>query len=182
MTPARVRVCSRFASRAMKPGASASWRSNTLRFTTMIVSIVAAGAWPYRGAGEAAVRSAAVATASPPVRQTAVVLLDQVNALVQRIGHVASGVVPFRKVQGGVHTAGDLPQAAGRERERAPDRVRLQGAAQARHGGVRGKARGRGAKRVRDVLPQVARAPQVQRESERVLVSLPDGGIEVEPG
>src|SRR2546422_1293955 len=183
MTPARVRACSRFARRAMKLGASASWRSNTLRFTTMIVSIVAAGDWPHRRTGGPTVSSAAaVPTASLPVRRTAVVLLEQINALVQRIGHVASGVVPFRKVQGRVHTAGDLSQAARRERERAPDRVRLQGAAQARHGGVRGKARGRGPKRVRDVLAQVARAPQVQRESERVLVSLPDSGIEVESG
>src|SRR5213593_2522184 len=115
MTPARVRACSRFARRAMKLGASASWRSNTLRFTTMIVSIVAAGDWPSRRTGAPAVSSAAaVPTAS---------LLEQVNALVQRIGHVASGVVPFRKIEGRVHTAGDLPQAARCERERAADRV-----------------------------------------------------------
>src|SRR6266550_6727477 len=130
MTPARVRAWSRFASRAMKPGASASWRSNTLRLTTMIVSIVGAGDWPDRWTGGPAVRSAvAVPTASPPVRQTD--LFEQVNALVQRIGHVAGGVVPFRKIEGRVHPPGDLPQPARRERERAPHRVGLQGAAQA---------------------------------------------------
>src|SRR3989454_8078020 len=153
MTPARVRACSRLASRAMKLGASASWRSNTLRFTTMIVSIVGAGDWPDRETGGPAVRSAvAVPTASPPVRPTA--LLDQVNALVQRIGHVAGGVVPFRKIQGRVHAPGDLPQPAGRERERAPHRVGLQGAAQAGRRRVSGEAPGRGAERVRDVLSQ----------------------------
>src|SRR2546429_2159569 len=154
MTPARVRACNRFASRAMKLGASASWRSNTLRLTTMIVSIVGAGDCANRRTGGRAVSNAvADPTASPPVRQTAVALLDQVNALVQRIGHVASGVVPFRKVQRRVHPAGDLPQAARCERERAPDRIRLQGAAEASHRRVRGEARGRGTKGVRDVLP-----------------------------
>src|SRR6266540_5114175 len=136
MTPARVRACSRFASWAMKPGASASWRSNTLRFTTMIVSIVAAGDWPDRRTGGPAVRSAAAV----PIAS----LLEQINALVQRIGHVASGVVPFGKIQGRVHAAGDLPQAARRERERAAHRVRLQGAAQAGHRRVGGEPRGRG--------------------------------------
>src|SRR6266700_8109031 len=173
MTPARVRACSRFASRAMKPGASASWRSNTLRLTTMIVSIVGAADCADRWTGGPAVSHAAAdPTASPPVRQTAVALLDQVNALMQRIGHVAGGVVPFRKVQGRVHPAGDLPQAARCERERAPDRIRLEGAAEAGHRRVRGEARGRGTKGVRDVLPQIPHAPQVQREGDRVLVSL----------
>src|SRR5438876_6301369 len=125
MTPARVRACSRLASRAIKPGASAAWRSNTLRFTTMMVSILGAGAWPDRRTGEPAVRSAAIVpTASPPLRQTA--LFEQVNSLMQRIAHVAGGVVPFRKIQGRVHATRDLPQPARRERERAADRVRLQ--------------------------------------------------------
>src|SRR2546427_117415 len=44
MTPARVRACSRLASRAIKRGASAAWGSNTLRFTTMMVSILGGGA------------------------------------------------------------------------------------------------------------------------------------------
>src|SRR2546421_4739 len=51
MTPARVRACSRLASRAINLGASAAWRSNTLRFTTMMVSILGAGVWPDRRAG-----------------------------------------------------------------------------------------------------------------------------------
>src|SRR5213593_3967666 len=118
MTPARVRACSRFASRAMKLGASASWRSNTLRFTTTIVSIVGGTDWAVRRSGEQVVSNPRMMpTACPPVRPTA--LLDQVNALVQRVGHVASGVVPLRKIQGRVHAAGDLPQPARRERERA---------------------------------------------------------------
>src|SRR2546430_16178146 len=130
MTPARVRACSRFASRAMKPGASASWRSNTLRLTTMIVSIVGGTDWAVtRSGGRAVSNPSTMPTACPTVRPSA--LLDQVNALVQRIGHVAGGVVPFRKIQGRVHAPGDLPQPAGRERERAPHRVRPQGAAQA---------------------------------------------------
>src|SRR5437016_14616140 len=181
MTPARVRACSRFARRAMKLGASASWRSNTLRFTTMMVSIVGGTDWAVRrSSGRAVSNPSTMPTACPPARPTA--LLDQVNALVQRIGHVASGVVPFRKVQGRVHTAGDLPQAARCERERAPDRIRLQGAAEASHRRVRGEARGRGTKGVRDVLPQIPHVLQVQRDGDRVLVSLADGGIEVEQG
>src|SRR2546425_12550563 len=90
MTPARVRACSRLASRAIKRGALAAWRSNTLRFTTMMVSILGAGAWPDRRTGGPAVRSAAIVpTASPPLRQTA--LFEQVNSLMQRIAHVAGG-------------------------------------------------------------------------------------------
>src|SRR5438132_46047 len=111
MTPARVRACSRLASRAINLGASAAWRSNTLRFTTMMVSILGAGVWPDRRAGGPAVRSAAIVpTASPPLRQTA--LFEQVNSLMQRIAHVAGGVVPFRKIQGRVHATRDLPQRA----------------------------------------------------------------------
>src|SRR2546427_13189911 len=99
MTPARVRACSRFASRAMKLGASASWRSNTLRFTMMIVSIVTAGDWPDSRTGGPAVRRApTIPTASPTIRQTA--LLEQGNALGQRKGPGAGGLVPFGKKQG----------------------------------------------------------------------------------
>src|SRR3989442_23943 len=117
MTRARVRACSRFASRAMKPGASASWRSNTLRLTTMIVSIVGGTDWAIRRSGGQAVSNpTAMPTARPPVRPCAVALLDQVNALVQRIGHVACGVVPPRKIQGRVHPPAELPQPAGCER------------------------------------------------------------------
>src|SRR2546426_873403 len=145
MTPARVRACSRLASRAIKLGASAAWRSNTLRFTTMMVSILGAGAWPDRRTGGPAVRTATAAIAS---------LLEQINALVQRVGHVAGGVVPFRKIQGCVHATRDLPQPARRERERAADRVRRQRATQTRHGRVGRDARGRGTKHVWDVLSQ----------------------------
>src|SRR2546425_8495379 len=70
----------------------------------MIVSIVGTGDWPARRTGGPAVRTASAAAIAS--------LLEQINALVQRIGHVAGGVVPFRKIQGCVHPAGDLPQAA----------------------------------------------------------------------
>src|SRR5213082_914279 len=113
----------------MKPGASPSRRSNTLRFTTMIVSIVVAGDWADRRTGEPAVRTAPAApTAS---------LFDQVNALVQRIGGVAGGVVPFRKIQRRVHAARDLAQAPRGQPERAPHRVGREGVAEARDGGIR---------------------------------------------
>src|SRR2546421_4297170 len=171
MTPARVRTCSRLASRAIKLGASAAWRSNTLRFTTMMVSIVGAGDWPDRLTGGPAVRTATAAAIAS--------LLEQINALVQRVGHVAGGVVPFRKIQGRVHATRDLPQPARRERERAADRVRLQRATQARHGRVRRDARVRGTNHVWDVLSQVPHLFQIQREGERVLVSFADGGVKV---
>src|SRR5256885_11562257 len=102
MTPARVRACSRLASRAINLGASAAWRSNTLRFTTIRVSILGAGAWPDRRTGGPAVRSAAIVpTARPPLRQTA--LFEQVNSLMQRIAHLAGGGLPFRQKQGRAH-------------------------------------------------------------------------------
>src|SRR5205814_5605658 len=104
MTPARVRACSRLARRAMKPGASPSCRSNTLRFTTMIVSIVVAGDWADSRTGEPVARSA-------PAAAPTASLFDQVNALVQRISGVAGGLVPFRKIQRRVHAARDLAQA-----------------------------------------------------------------------
>src|SRR5437879_8151415 len=140
MTPARVRACSRLASRAIKPGASAAWRSNTLRFTTMMVSILGAGAWPDRRTGGPAVRTATAAAIAS--------LLEQINALVQRVGHVAGGVVPFRKIQGRVHATRDLPQPARRERERDAERDRLQRAKQARNSFERLDASGRGSRNV----------------------------------
>src|SRR5256886_17641492 len=119
MTPARVRACSRLARRAMKPGASPSCRSNTLRFTTMIVSIVVAADWADSRAGEPAARSAPAApTAS---------LFDQVNALVQRIGGVAGGLVPFRKKKRRVDAARDLAQAPRGQPGRAPPPVGVEG-------------------------------------------------------
>src|SRR5256885_2317819 len=136
MTPARVRACSRLASRAIKPGASAAWRSNTLRFTTMMVSILGAGAWPDRRTGGPAVRTATAAAIAS--------LLEQINALVQRVGHVAGGGVPFRKIHGRGPATPDLPQASRRQREPAADGVRSQRTAQAGHGPVSGDARGRG--------------------------------------
>src|SRR5207249_6571947 len=164
----------------MKLGASASWRSNTLRFTTTIVSIVGGTDWAVKRSGGQVVNNpSTLPTPSQTVPQTAAVLLDQVNALVQRVGHVASGVVPFRKIQGRVHATRDLPQAARRERERAADRVRLQRATQTRHGRVGGDARGPGTKHVWDVLAPVPQAFQIQREGERVLVSFADGGVKV---
>src|SRR2546422_11588782 len=114
MTPAGVRACSGLASRAIKLGASAAWRSNTLRFTTMIVSILGAGAWPDRRTGGPAVRTATAAALAS--------LLEQINALVQRVGHVAGGVVPFRKKQGRVHATPGLPEPARRQRATGPDR------------------------------------------------------------
>src|SRR3989442_3186396 len=103
MTLSRVRACSRLASRAIKPGASAAWRSNTLRFTTMMVSIVGAGDWPDRWTGGPAVRTATAAAIAS--------LLEQINALVQRGGHVAGGVVPIPKNPGRVPASPELPQA-----------------------------------------------------------------------
>src|SRR2546428_10710012 len=171
MTLSRVRACSRLASREIKRGAAAAGRSNTLRFTTMMVSMVGAGDWPDRWTGGPAVRTATAAAIAS--------LLEQINALVQRVGHVASGVVPFRKIQGRVHATRDLPQPARRERERAADRVRLQRATQTRHGRVGQDARGRGTKHVWDVLSQVPHGFQIQGEGERVLVSFADGGVKV---
>src|SRR2546430_4701254 len=70
-------------------------------------------------------------------------------------------------------------QPARRERERAPHRVGLQGAAQAGHRRVGGEAPRRGAEGGRGVLSQVTHGPQVQPEGERRLVSLTAGGVEV---
>src|SRR5437660_4784588 len=180
MTAARVRACSRFASRAMKPGASASWRSNTLRFTMMIVSIVAADWAVRRSGGRAVSKPSTTPTVCPPDRQTA--LFDQVNALVQRIGGVAGGVVPFRKIQGRVHPARDLAQAARGEPEGAPHRVGFEWLTETGDGGIGGNAGVRGSERVRHVLSQIPRAPEVERQRQRVLVSLALGGIEVVAG
>src|SRR5256885_13578710 len=117
MTPARVRACSRLASRAINLGASAAWRSNTLRFTTIRVSILGAGAWPDRRTGGPAVRSAAIVpTASPPVRQTA--LFEQGNSLMQQIAHVAGGGGSIPKKKGRVPATPGLPPAPRRERGR----------------------------------------------------------------
>src|SRR5256886_10737289 len=173
MTPTRVRACSRLASRAMKPGASASWRSNTLRFTMMIVSIVGASDWAVR-------RSGGRAVSNPSTMPTA--LLDQVNALVQRIGGVSGGGVPFRKIQGRVHPARDLAQAARGEPEGAPHRVGFEWLTETGDGGIGGNAGVRGSERVRHVLSQIPRAPEVERQRQRVLVSLALGGIEVVAG
>src|SRR5438874_6952307 len=183
MTPARVRACTRLASRARKPGASVSWRSNTLRFTTMIVSIVAGGDWPDRRTGGPAVRSAAaVPTASPPVRQTAAGLFDQVNALVQRIGRVASGVAPFREIQRRVYAARDLAQAPRRQPEGTTHRVGFERVAETGHGGIRGNASVRAPERIRDVLPKIVCTPEVERQRQRVLVPLALRGIEIVAG
>src|SRR4029077_17649107 len=142
----------------------------------MIVSMVGGTAWAVRRSDGRAVSNP---SPMPTARPTA--LLEQINPLVQRIGRVPGGVIPFRKIQGRVHPAGDLPQAARREGERTVDRVRSQRAAQTGHGPVGGDARGRGTERVGYALPQLACVPQIQREGERVLVSLADGRIEVEP-
>src|SRR5256884_4010914 len=141
MTPTRVRACSRLASRAMKPGASASWRSNTLRFTMMIVSIVGGRDWAVRWSGERA-------ASNPSPMPTA--LLDQVNALVQRIGGVSGGVVPFRKIQRRVHPARDLAQAARGEPEAAPHRGGFEWLTETGDGGIGGDGGGRRARRGQD--------------------------------
>src|ERR1051326_8535440 len=181
MTPARVRACSRLASRARKPGASDSWRSNTLRSTMRIVSIVGASDWAgRRSGGRALSKPSTMPTARPPLRPTA--LLDQVNALVQRIGGVAGGIVPFRKIQRRVPPARDLAQAPRGEAERAPRRVGFERVAEAGGGGIRGNAGVRGSERVRHVLSQIPRAPEVERQRQRVLVALAFGGIEVVAG
>src|SRR5690349_21025478 len=179
MMPAWVRMCSRFASRAMKLGAS-SRGSKMLRLTMMIVSTVGGAG----GAGEAgtvcasmrcgvaaASSAATVPTTMRSVRRTAG-LFDQVNALVQRVGHVPCGAVPFRKIQSGVNATGDLPQAAGREQERPADGIGLHGPAETRHRPIGGDARGRRPDRVGDVLPQVSYPSEVERDGQGVLVSL----------
>src|SRR5207245_4371685 len=171
MTAACVVTWSALAARARKPGAS-SVRSNTLRFTTMIVSIVGAGRdWALRRSGARAVSSTNTnPTAGPPDRRTG--LLDQLDALMQRVGDVTSGIVPLRKIQRRVDPAGDLAQAARRHAELAPHRIRSQRATEARHGGVRRDAGRRGTKGVRHVLAQLPHVAEVEAERDRVLVSL----------
>src|SRR5256884_7743325 len=135
----------------MKPGASASWRSNTLRFTMMIVSIVGGRDWAVRWSGERA-------ASNPSPMPTA--LLDQVNALVQRIGGVSGGVVPFRKIQRRVHPARDLAQAARGEPEAAPHRVGFEWLTETGDGGIGGGWGGRGGGRGRRRLcPEPRAAP-----------------------
>src|SRR2546427_11281207 len=109
----------------------------------MIVSIVGTGDWPARRTGGPAVRTASAAAIAS--------LLEQINALVQRIGHVVGGIDPFRKIQGCVHPAGDLPQSARRGCESAADGGRPHGAAQARHAPASGGARWRAPKTVLSV-------------------------------
>src|SRR2546426_4671285 len=61
-------------------------------------------------------------------------LLDRVKALVQRVRHVARGVVPRREVEGGVYAAGDLAHPARDQRERAAHRIRPERATEAGDG------------------------------------------------
>src|SRR2546425_819533 len=175
ITPARVVTCNPFASRARNPGAS-SWRSKMLWLTTTIVSMPA---WAdRRTGGPAESRSSAMPTARPPDRLAAA-LFDRVNALVQRVRDVPGGVIPLRKVQRRVYPAGDLAQTTRGEQEGAANRVRLERATQAGHGRGREDARGRCAERVRRVLLEVTRAPEVQAERQRVLVPFADRRVEV---
>src|SRR5205807_9839082 len=125
-------------------------------------------------------RSGGRAVSNPSTMPTA--LLDQVNALVQRIGGVSGGGVPFRKIQGRVHPARDLAQAARGEPEGAPHRVGFEWLTETGDGGIRGNAGVRGSERVRHVLSQIPSAPEVERQRQRVLVSLALGGIEVVAG
>src|SRR5690242_5963564 len=183
MMPAWVRTCSRFASRAMKLGAS-SRGSKMLRLTMMIVSTVggAGGAGTVcasiRSGVATASSAATVPTTMRSVRRTAG-LFEQVNALVQRVGHVPCGVVPFCKIQSGVNATGDLPQAAGREQKRPSDGIRLHGPAETCNRPIGGDARGRRPDRVGDVLPQVSYPSEVERDGQGVLVSLALRRVEV---
>src|SRR2546430_3005053 len=133
------------------------------------------------GGGGGAARGGGRGGGPPPPARTAS-LFDQVNALVQRISGVAGGLVPFRKIQRRVHAPRDLAQAPRGQPERAPHRVGLEGVAETRDGGVRRNAGVGGPERVRHVLPQLARPPEVERQGQRVLVSLALGGIEVVAG
>src|SRR5688572_8430153 len=176
MTPARVVTCSALPSRAKNPRASSSpGDANTLWLTTTMVSMV----WADRRTGGPADKSVnATPTASPPDRLSAA-LLDCVNALTERIGHVPRAVVPLRKVQRRVHSARELAQPARCQAERAADRVRLERAAQARHRRERGDPRRRRPQRVGRIRRQLAHATQLQAYGQRVLVAFAVGGVEV---
>src|SRR5207302_390325 len=137
--------------RRSMPGVSASWWANMLRFAMMIVSIVGASDWAVR-------RSGGRAVSNPSTMPTA--LLDQVNALVQRIGGVSGGGVPFRKIQGRVHPARDLAQAARGEPEGAPHRVGFEWLTETGDGGIRGNAGVRGSERADEVEDAVAGGDQ----------------------
>src|SRR5205814_1354072 len=93
--------------------------------------------------------------------------LAQVNALVQRIGGVSGGVVPFRKIQGRVHPARDLAQAARGEPEGAPHRVGFEWLTETGDGGIGGNTGVRGSERVWHGLSQIPRAPEVERHRQR---------------
>lgn len=86
-----------------------------LRLMIRMVSIGGGGAWAGSRAESTATTTAAVPIARQPARdRAAVLLLDQVNALVQQIGRVTGRIVPLREVQRRIDPARDLPQAAGR--------------------------------------------------------------------
>src|SRR5579884_2688274 len=167
MTPARVRTCSRLASRARNPGASSAGLpgSKTLRLTTMIVSIV----WARSRAPAAASRAAA-ASGGPAIRRSVAALFDQINALPQLVGHVTGRIVPLGKVQPGVHPAGELPQAARRQPERP---------AEAGDGAERPDRRLRRTDAVGHALAQVPHAGELEPQREAVLVAFGRRGIEV---
>src|SRR3989442_6146674 len=127
-------------------------------------------------AGKTERTATATASAGPPIRLSG--LLDQMNALMERVGHVTSGIVPLRKIQRRVDPARDLAEPAGRHSKRTPHRIRPERAAEARHGRVRRDAGGGGgAEGVRHVLTQIPHPAEVEPERELVLISLGCGGI-----
>src|SRR5438552_637365 len=174
ITQGWVRTCSAFARRARNPGAAPSAsRSKTLRLTTTTVSMT----WADRRTGRLADRSSSdMPTARPPFRVIA--LFDRVNALSERIDDVPGAVVPLGKIQRRVDAPRQLSQPAGREQERAADRIGLERPAQTRdRGDRRNPPRGR-AERVGGVRLQVAHPAELEPNRERVLVAF--GGRRVE--
>src|SRR2546421_10014268 len=167
MTDGGVRTWSAFASRAMNPGASASPAGKTFWLTTTTVSIV----WPESGA----VGPTDSKAASRPTDR----LLDRVKALVQRVRHVARGVVPRREVEGGVYAPGDLAHPARDQRERAAHRIRPERAAEAGDGREGGNPGRRRADLVGDPRPQRAHVPEVEPQREGILVARAGRGVEV---
>src|SRR5438876_2382436 len=151
----------------MNPGASASPAGKTFWLTTTTVSIV----WPDSGA--------VGPTDSKAARRPTDRLLDRVKALVQRVRHVARGVVPRREVEGGVYAAGDLAHPARDQRESAAHRIGPERAAETGGGRGGGNPGRRRAELVGDPRPQRAHVPEVEPQREGILVARAGRGVEV---
>src|SRR5438445_728024 len=166
---------SAFASRAMNPGASASPAGKTFWLTTTTVSMACAR---RRAVGQTDSRIVRRPMDRPTVRPSGR-LLDRVKALVQRVRHVARGVVPRREVEGGVYAAGDLAHPARDQRERAAHRIGPERAAETGGGRGGGNPGRRRAELVGDPRPQRAHVPEVEPQREGILVARAGRGVEV---